>query len=79
MKREVTMTKEIPAGTYCDECEWKPADEERNLATTYDDHYGYAPTTYYCEDCYNAMCNAYEPPTESYGGTVVMDEHGRIY
>jgi hypothetical protein len=51
---------EIPAGTYCEPCDYKPADEERNLATTYDDHYGYAPTTFYCEDCERDIQNAYE-------------------
>lgn len=50
------MTIEILEGTYCEPCDYKPADEERNLATTYDDHYGYAPTTFYCEDCFNALC-----------------------
>ena len=70
---------EIPEGTYCEPCDYKPADEERNLATTYDDHYGYAPTTFYCEDCERDIQNAYEPPTESFGGTVVMNEHGRVF
>jgi hypothetical protein len=55
------MTVEIPEGTYCDKCDYKPADEERNLATTYDDHMGFQAPTFYCEDCFDQIGSSYEP------------------
>lgn len=63
---------EIPADTYCERC-----DEAE--ATTYHDYYGYFPPTFYCQDCKDSIESAYEGPTESYGGPVVMNEYGRVF
>jgi len=65
---------EIPVDTYCEEC-----DEAE--ATTYHDHDGWIPPTFYCQDCKDSIESAYEGPTDSenYGGGVVMNEYGRVF
>ena len=65
---------EIPAGTDCESCD--AAD-----ATTYHDHDGWIPPTFYCQDCKDSIESAYEGPTDSenYGGGVVMNEYGRVF
>jgi hypothetical protein len=65
---------EIPADTYCESC-----DEAE--ATTYHDHDGWIPPTFYCQDCKDSIESAYEGPTDSenYGGGVVMNEYGRVF
>jgi hypothetical protein len=65
---------EIPADTYCESC-----DEAE--ATTYHDHDGWIPPTFYCQDCKDRIESAYEGPTDSenYGGGVVMNEYGRVF
>jgi hypothetical protein len=65
---------EIPADTYCESC-----DEAE--ATTYHDHDGWIPPTFYCQDCQDRIESAYEGPTdnENYGGGVVMNEYGRVF
>ena len=63
---------EIPADTYCESC-------EEAEATTYHDHDGWVPPTFYCQDCKDSIESAYEGPTESYGGPVVMNEYGKVF
>jgi hypothetical protein len=70
---------EIPVGTDCEYCDFKPADEERNLATVCEDNDGWIPPTFLCEDCVWDRQNSYEPPTESGGSSVVMNEYGRVF
>jgi len=64
---------EIPAGTDCESC--YEAD-----ATTYHDHDGWIPPTFYCQDCRDRIEASYEGPSAmDVYEPVVMDEHGRIY
>lgn len=63
---------EIPVGTDCERCD--EAD-----ATTYHAHYGLFPPTFYCQDCKDEIESGYELPTESYGGSVVMNEYGKVF
>lgn len=72
---------EIPAGTICEACESRDDGVTYNEATTYNDHYGWMPPTFYCQSCVDKMEASYEGPTEMdvVVPTVVMDEHGRIY
>jgi protein-arginine kinase activator protein McsA len=63
---------EIPVGTTCESC-------DEVDATVCQDNDGWIPPTFLCEDCERDIQNAYEPPTESGGSSVVMNEYGKVF